>query len=147
MEANGVGLRINRFEKHSCVGRSVRKRQLKTAAIRKITNTVDNFVVVRGPRGDNNTQLQQMLKKDEGLDMKTGKVNKIIIGKAGLVEHPMAHFRIIRNYMKAVANGDAGGCYKVEVTTLLDVQVQFLRLFCSPSGCNAPSGTSTAWCR
>lgn len=38
--------------------------------------------------------------------------------------------------MKAVANANAEGCYKVDVTPLADCQMQFLRLFCCPSRCN-----------
>ncbi len=37
----------------------------------------------------------------------------------------MAHFRIIRSYMCAVAKADADGRYEVEVAPLADGQVQF----------------------
>ncbi len=41
--------------------------------------------------------------------MKIGQVHKIISSKFEGVEQHMAHFSIIRNYMKAEANADAWG--------------------------------------
>ncbi len=132
---NGQGLRITRFEKHNCVGVSVRKRQLKTAVVSTVTNAVDRFVVARGRRGGNNAQLREIVKKDAGLDLKPSQVHRIIRAKVGGEQH-LAHFRIIRNYIRAIAESDEDGRYTVEATPLGNGQLQFKRLFCCPSGCS-----------
>ncbi len=42
---DAVSLRIIKFQQHNCEGGSVRKRQIRTAFIKSITDTVETFVV------------------------------------------------------------------------------------------------------
>ncbi len=51
------------------------------------------------------------------------------------MEQHLAHFRIIRSYMREMAKADIDGRYAAEFAPLPDVQEQFLPLFCGPSGC------------
>ncbi len=95
----------------------MRKRQLNTLFI---SETVDKFVVCGGCRGGNTAQLQQMAKRDTGFDVKKWQLHKIISAKIGRVEQHLAHFCIIRIFMHAVAEAEG--------------QVQFLQVFCCPSG-------------
>ncbi len=51
------------------------------------------------------------------------------------MEEHLANFRVIRNYVKIVADVEIEGRYNVEVILLKDGQTQFLRLFFCPYGC------------
>ncbi len=87
-----------------------------------------------GARAGNTAQLQQMVKKGTGFDLKKGQVRTIISAKIGGVEQHLAHVCIIRSYMHALAKADADGRYTVEVAPLADSQVQFIQVFCCQSG-------------
>ncbi len=58
---------VMKIQEHNCQGGSVRKRQLKTAFIRSITDAVDKFVVCEGLRAGNTAQLQQIVMEENGL--------------------------------------------------------------------------------
>ncbi len=59
-----------KFQQHDFEGGSLRTRQMRTAVITFITDTVDKFVVCKGHSAVNTAALQQMVKEDAGIDMK-----------------------------------------------------------------------------
>ncbi len=109
------------------------KRQLKTKFISSVTDAVDKFVVCEGRRSGNTARLQQMVNEDTRFDLKTSQAHRIISAKIGGVEQHLAHFRIIRSYMREVSKAYSDGRYAVYFASLPGGQ--FLRLFCCTSGC------------
>ncbi len=50
-----------------------------------------------------------MVKEDTGFDLKKTQAHDIIMAKTGGVEQYLAHFRVIRSYMREVSKADAEG--------------------------------------
>ncbi len=77
-------LRIIKFQQYNCEGGSVRKRQIRTAFIKSITDTVDKFVISE--------------RRSTAADGERGCSAKI-----GEAEQNLAHFRILRSYTRGLA--------------------------------------------
>lgn len=83
-----------------------------------------------------------MVKMNAGFDPKKGQVHNVISVKIGGVEQQLAHFRIIRNYMRVVAEAEAEGGYTVEISSPEKDQAQLRCMFCFPSGGTRTFGIS-----